>query len=104
MAFTIGIGGPVGAGLSCAAELLRRFQHAPKADGSLSFLVLGDWGRRGAFNQSQVALQVHVHQSWSRQTLSRALWFVSTFLITYINVMIRFVFFNEGNLIIHLGT
>ncbi|KAH0990870.1 hypothetical protein GBA52_002353 [Prunus armeniaca] len=45
---------------SCAAELLRRFQHAPKADGSLSFLVLGDWGRRGAFNQSQVALQMGI--------------------------------------------
>lgn len=37
---------------------LRRFQHAPKPDGSLSFLVIGDWGRRGFYNQSQVALQM----------------------------------------------
>ncbi|KAK9107531.1 hypothetical protein Syun_023542 [Stephania yunnanensis] len=33
-------------------------QHPPKADGSLSLLVLGDWGRRGAYNQSQVAFQM----------------------------------------------
>ncbi|KAJ6900759.1 hypothetical protein NC652_026764 [Populus alba x Populus x berolinensis] len=27
-------------------------------DGTLSFLMLGDWGRKGAFNRSEVALQV----------------------------------------------
>ncbi|KAL7160745.1 hypothetical protein ACSBR2_041411 [Camellia fascicularis] len=44
----------------CSAEL-QRFEHPPsKGDGSVSFLVLGDWGRRGAFNQSQVALQMGV--------------------------------------------
>ncbi|KAI4357445.1 hypothetical protein L6164_001393 [Bauhinia variegata] len=37
---------------------LHRLQHAPKPDGSLSFLVVGDWGRRGAFNQSAVAVQM----------------------------------------------
>lgn len=37
---------------------LQRFEHSTKEDGSLSFLVLGDWGRRGAFNQSQVAFQM----------------------------------------------
>lgn len=37
---------------------LQRFQHAVKEDGSLSLLVVGDWGRRGSYNQSQVALQV----------------------------------------------
>lgn len=37
---------------------LERFDHPAKSDGSLSFLVVGDWGRRGAFNQSQVASQV----------------------------------------------
>lgn len=37
---------------------LQRFQHPTKSDGSLSFLVVGDWGRRGAFNQSQVASQM----------------------------------------------
>ncbi|KAJ9135670.1 hypothetical protein P3X46_032823 [Hevea brasiliensis] len=42
-----------------AAEL-QLFQHAAKADGSLSLLVLGDWGRKGAYNQSQVALQMGI--------------------------------------------
>ncbi|EEF28607.1 purple acid phosphatase 17 [Ricinus communis] len=37
---------------------LQRFDHPAKSDGSLSFLVVGDWGRRGAFNQSRVALQM----------------------------------------------
>ncbi|XP_062172202.1 purple acid phosphatase 3-like [Alnus glutinosa] len=39
---------------------LQRLKHPVKADGSLSFLVLGDWGRRGLYNQSQVALQMGV--------------------------------------------
>lgn len=43
--------------VSCVAEL-ERFEHAGKPDGSLSFLVVGDWGRRGHYNQSQVAFQV----------------------------------------------
>ncbi|XVF12241.1 hypothetical protein REPUB_Repub08aG0098400 [Reevesia pubescens] len=42
---------------------LERFEHpisssSSKGDGSLRFLVVGDWGRRGAFNQSQVACQM----------------------------------------------
>ncbi|KAF5750070.1 Purple acid phosphatase 3 [Tripterygium wilfordii] len=41
----------------CLSEL-ERFAHAPKPDGSLSFLVVGDWGRRGGYNQSKVALQM----------------------------------------------
>ncbi|KAJ6689498.1 hypothetical protein OIU85_005864 [Salix viminalis] len=40
-----------------AAEF-QRFGHAAKADGSLSFLVVGDWGRRGAYNQTEVAIQM----------------------------------------------
>ncbi|XVE63947.1 hypothetical protein DITRI_Ditri07aG0061700 [Diplodiscus trichospermus] len=40
-----------------AAEL-QRFEHPMKAGGSLSFLVIGDWGRKGAYNQSQVAHQM----------------------------------------------
>ncbi|KAM7484740.1 hypothetical protein LguiA_000749 [Lonicera macranthoides] len=35
-----------------------KFHHQPKADGSLSFLVIGDWGRRGFYNQSEVATQM----------------------------------------------
>ncbi|KAK9115754.1 hypothetical protein Sjap_014701 [Stephania japonica] len=36
-----------------------RLQHSlRKHAGSLSFLVVGDWGRRGNYNQSQVALQM----------------------------------------------
>ncbi|KAJ8646826.1 hypothetical protein MRB53_008574 [Persea americana] len=36
----------------------QRLNHGAKASGSLSFLVVGDWGRRGAYNQSQVATQM----------------------------------------------
>ncbi|XP_028805499.1 purple acid phosphatase 17-like [Neltuma alba] len=43
--------------LHASAEL-QRFEHPSKTDGSLSFLVLGDWGRKGAYNQSEVALQM----------------------------------------------
>ncbi|KAL5748724.1 hypothetical protein ACOSQ2_026021 [Xanthoceras sorbifolium] len=44
--------------LSVSANQLPRFEHQVNADGSLSFLVVGDWGRRGRFNQSQVAFQM----------------------------------------------
>ena len=50
--------------VSCLAEL-QRFEHAVKPDGSLSFLVVGDWGRRGLYNQSEVALQVIVSTVYS---------------------------------------
>ncbi|PIA35974.1 hypothetical protein AQUCO_03400103v1 [Aquilegia coerulea] len=40
--------------------VLERLQHPAKGDGSLSFLVVGDWGRRGAYNQTRVALQMGV--------------------------------------------
>ncbi|OVA03251.1 Phosphoesterase domain [Macleaya cordata] len=40
------------------AELERFEEPAKGADGSLSFLVVGDWGRRGTYNQSQVSLQM----------------------------------------------
>ncbi|CAL0308396.1 unnamed protein product [Lupinus luteus] len=39
---------------------LQRFQHQPKHDGSLSFLVIGDWGRQGLYNQSLVATQMGI--------------------------------------------
>ncbi|KAF3432057.1 hypothetical protein FNV43_RR26796 [Rhamnella rubrinervis] len=39
---------------------LQRFQHGVKEDGSLSLLVVGDWGRRGSYNQSEVALQMGI--------------------------------------------
>ncbi|XVE85563.1 hypothetical protein DITRI_Ditri17bG0100300 [Diplodiscus trichospermus] len=37
---------------------LQRFEHPIKSDGSLSFLVVGDWGRKGHYNQSKVAFQM----------------------------------------------
>lgn len=37
---------------------LQRFEQAVNPHGSLSFLVVGDWGRRGDYNQSRVALQM----------------------------------------------
>ncbi|KAF8398887.1 hypothetical protein HHK36_014751 [Tetracentron sinense] len=43
--------------ISTLAEL-QRFEQPVKANGSLSFLVVGDWGRRGTYNQSEVALQM----------------------------------------------
>uniref|UniRef100_A0A5B7BSI5 Purple acid phosphatase n=1 Tax=Davidia involucrata TaxID=16924 RepID=A0A5B7BSI5_DAVIN len=39
---------------------LPRFHHPVKPDGSISFLVIGDWGREGLYNQSQVALQMGI--------------------------------------------
>jgi tartrate-resistant acid phosphatase type 5 len=47
-----------GLGFLQANAELQKFTHTPKPDGSLSFLVVGDWGRRGEYNQSDVALQV----------------------------------------------
>lgn len=38
---------------------LHRLHHQPKKDEILSFLGIGDWGRKGDYNQSQVALQVY---------------------------------------------
>lgn len=46
------------AATTVAAEL-QRFDHWPtKADGSLDILVIGDCGRRGLYNQSNVAFQM----------------------------------------------
>ncbi|GAY51818.1 hypothetical protein CUMW_137170 [Citrus unshiu] len=44
--------------LRLSAAELQRFEHRLKHDGSLSFLVVGDWGRRGSYNQSLVAYQM----------------------------------------------
>lgn len=37
---------------------LPKFEHPTKGDGTLKFLVVGDWGRKGEYNQSKVAFQV----------------------------------------------
>ncbi|KAL3614690.1 Purple acid phosphatase 17 [Castilleja foliolosa] len=37
---------------------LERIEHATRGDGTLRFLVVGDWGRKGDYNQSQVAFQM----------------------------------------------
>ncbi|KAA3459702.1 purple acid phosphatase 17-like [Gossypium australe] len=34
--------------------------NSSKGDGFLGFLVVGDWGRKGAFNQSRVAFQSNI--------------------------------------------
>ncbi|CAI9113245.1 OLC1v1013818C1 [Oldenlandia corymbosa var. corymbosa] len=39
---------------------LQTFEHPTKGDGTLSFLVLGDWGRSGEYNQSEVAIQMGI--------------------------------------------
>ncbi|KAL6867446.1 hypothetical protein ACP4OV_015470 [Aristida adscensionis] len=41
-----------------AAAGLARVRHRVKGDGSLSVLVVGDWGRKGTHNQSRVAHQM----------------------------------------------
>ncbi|RWW77207.1 hypothetical protein BHE74_00014643 [Ensete ventricosum] len=43
--------------VSSSAEL-QKLEHSIKNDGSLSLLVIGDWGRKGEFNQTHVATQV----------------------------------------------
>ncbi|XP_022775710.1 purple acid phosphatase 7-like isoform X1 [Durio zibethinus] len=43
--------------VSSLAEL-QHFQHPVKPDGSLNILVVGDWGRKGRYNQSEVAFQM----------------------------------------------
>jgi tartrate-resistant acid phosphatase type 5 len=44
-----------------AAAELPRLEHLPsKEDRSLALLAVGDWGRRGQFNQSLVAEQVRI--------------------------------------------
>uniref|UniRef100_A0A453IJE7 Calcineurin-like phosphoesterase domain-containing protein n=1 Tax=Aegilops tauschii subsp. strangulata TaxID=200361 RepID=A0A453IJE7_AEGTS len=47
------------AALRCApaAAELPLVEHPAKNDGSLSLLVIGDWGRNGTYNQSRVADQ-----------------------------------------------
>ncbi|ESW30772.1 hypothetical protein PHAVU_002G181300 [Phaseolus vulgaris] len=59
MSFLVFIGS-VALCLVVSSALLQRFEEAAKADGSLSFLVIGDWGRKGAYNQSEVAFQMGV--------------------------------------------
>jgi len=46
--------------LAAAAAALPRVEHPPKAGGTLAVLAVGDWGRRGQFNQTLVARQVKV--------------------------------------------
>lgn len=49
----------------CVSAVLQRLEHPVKADGSLSLVVIGDWGRKGTYNQSEVATQVFVTHSSS---------------------------------------
>ncbi|KAJ0450334.1 putative Acid phosphatase [Helianthus annuus] len=39
---------------------LQRLHHQLNNNGSLGFLVIGDWGRKGWYNQSQVAVQMGI--------------------------------------------
>nr|GMD26553.1 purple acid phosphatase 3-like [Ipomoea batatas] len=42
-----------------AVAELPRLEHSPaKSGGSLSVMVVGDWGRKGTYNQSQLAVQM----------------------------------------------
>jgi hypothetical protein len=54
-----------------ASAALPRVLHAPKADGTLAVLAVGDWGRRGQFNQTLVAQQVKVKQGVNKSLQPR---------------------------------
>ena len=41
-----------------ATAELARVEHPAKEDGSLTVLAVGDWGRKGQYNQTLVATQV----------------------------------------------
>lgn len=44
--------------LSLVSSILPVIEHSPEPDGLLQLLVVGDWGRKGEVNQSQIAVQV----------------------------------------------
>ncbi|KAG0470522.1 hypothetical protein HPP92_017222 [Vanilla planifolia] len=44
--------------ISSATAEFQRILHLPKPNASLTLLAIGDWGRNGTFNQSQVAHQM----------------------------------------------
>ena len=70
----------IGVGLLSVAAELPRLEQPAKNDGSLSLLVVGDWGRRGGYNQSKVAAQVRQLSSLFNPFLSLEILFLSLFL------------------------
>nr|GMD38280.1 purple acid phosphatase 17-like [Ipomoea batatas] len=58
MVLCLWVGVVFGVCFASAIVELPTFHHPTKGDGSLSFLVIGDWGRKGDYNQSQVAFQM----------------------------------------------
>nr|GLL34607.1 purple acid phosphatase 17-like [Ipomoea trifida] len=58
MVLCLWVGVVFGLCFASAIVELPTFHHPTKGDGSLSFLVIGDWGRKGDYNQSQVAFQM----------------------------------------------
>lgn len=44
--------------VSASSGGLPKFEHPIKGDGTLDLLVVGDWGRKGLYNQSQVAFEM----------------------------------------------
>ncbi|XP_031092421.1 purple acid phosphatase 17-like [Ipomoea triloba] len=58
MVLCLWVGVVFGLCFASAIAELPTFHHPTKGDGSLSFLVIGDWGRKGDYNQSQVAFQM----------------------------------------------
>lgn len=59
MAIMLGVIGILQGCSGSLAGMIRVENRPTKADGSLSFLVVGDWGRNGDYNQSLVAQQVN---------------------------------------------
>lgn len=54
---------------SPVAGELARVEHPTKEDGSLAVLVVGDWGRKGQYNQTLVATQVYTLRCMSETRL-----------------------------------
>lgn len=54
---------------SPVAGELARVEHPTKEDGSLAVLVVGDWGRKGQYNQTLVATQVYTLHCMSETRL-----------------------------------
>lgn len=64
-----------------------KFEHPTKGDETLKFLVVGDWGRKGDFNQSEVAFQVY---------------FISNYFTVFVCVLMGLSFFFSTNVAMFL--
>ncbi|CDP05485.1 unnamed protein product [Coffea canephora] len=87
-------------GFHLSAAELPRLNHPPKADGSLSFLLVGDWGRKGSYNKSEVCKLIFLYQSYCHNMFVYLFYFLSfcvcvcayIYIYIYIYILILNVF------------